>query len=190
MRSPSVCVGYYKAPDKTAEALTSDGWLMTGDVGEVLPNGTLKIIDRKKHVFKLSQGEYVAPERVETVYLRNPTLAQVYVHGDSLKSYLVAVAVPDPEALTRFAGELGVKGDFAALCANKQVTDAILNQLIELGKSEGLHGFEQPKALLLHPEPFTVENGLLTPTAKSKRNELKTYFKGPIDKMYKEVGLE
>lgn len=128
--------------------------------------------------------------QIETIFLRNPVLTQVYVHGDSLRSYLVAVAVPDPENLARFAAGLGIKGSFTELCANKKVTNAVLEDLNKVGKSEGLHGFEQPKALLLHPEPFTVEAGLLTPTAKSKRNELGKYFRPAIDAMYIEVGKD
>ncbi|KAI9005165.1 hypothetical protein DFJ74DRAFT_693035 [Hyaloraphidium curvatum] len=190
VRSASVMKGYYKVADKTAEALTPDGWLRTGDIGELLPNYTLKIIDRLKHILKLSQGEYVAPERIETIYLRHPVLAQLYVHGDSLRSYLVAVAVPDPEALTRFASKLGITAPFPALCADPRVRGELLAQLTALGKGEGLHGFEQPKALHLSPDPFTVENNLLTPTAKSKRNELRAHFKGVIDGMYKDVGLD
>jgi long-chain acyl-CoA synthetase len=127
---------------------------------------------------------------VETIYLRNPALAQLYVHGDSLKSYLVCIAVPDPDGLALFASQHGIKGDFKSLCSDPRVLKAVLDNLTELGKQEGLHGFEQPKAIRLHPEPFTPENGLLTPTAKSKRNELAKFFKPAIDQMYKEVGLD
>jgi long-chain acyl-CoA synthetase len=95
--------GYYKAPDKNAEAFDEEGWLRTGDVAMVLPNGAIKIIDRAKNIFKLSQGEYIAPEKLENVYIQSPYLQQIYVHGDSLQSYLVAIAVAEPTEVKKWA---------------------------------------------------------------------------------------
>jgi long-chain acyl-CoA synthetase len=84
MRGPGVFLGYYKDPQKTKEAKTEDGWLMTGDVGVIEPDGLrLRIIDRKKNIFKLSQGEYVAPEKIEALYLNSKLISEVFLHGDS-----------------------------------------------------------------------------------------------------------
>lgn len=76
---------YYKDPERTAETIDQDGWHHTGDVGMWLPNGTLKIIDRRKHIFKLSQGEYIVPEKIENIYIRSQYVEQVFVYGESLK---------------------------------------------------------------------------------------------------------
>ncbi|XP_030629483.1 long-chain-fatty-acid--CoA ligase 5 isoform X1 [Chanos chanos] len=184
IKGKNVFRGYLKDPERTAEALDKDGWLHTGDIGKWLPSGVLKIIDRKKNIFKLAQGEYIAPEKIENVYVRSGPVAQVFVHGDSLQSCLVGIVVPDAEVLPGFAENLGVKGSLEELCKNQQIKKAILSDLIKLGREAGLKSFEQVKDLYLHADPFTVENGLLTPTLKAKRADLTKFFKAQIDSLY------
>lgn len=147
-----------------------------------------KIIDRKKNIFKLAQGEYIAPEKIENVYVRSPLVAQVFIHGESLKSSLVGVVVPDPEVLPGWAKtNLHVTQTMEELCANPDVKKQIMTDLTNIGKTGGLHSFEQVKDIFLYPEQFSVENGLLTPTFKAKRHELKLKFKSEIDEMYKNL---
>uniref|UniRef100_A0A8C5S685 Long-chain-fatty-acid--CoA ligase n=1 Tax=Laticauda laticaudata TaxID=8630 RepID=A0A8C5S685_LATLA len=184
IKGTNVFKGYLKDPEKTAEALDNDGWLHTGDIGKWMPNNTLKIIDRKKNIFKLSQGEYIAPEKIENVYTRGPSVAQVFVHGDSLQSFLVGIVVPDEETLPALAENLGVKGSFEDLCKNSVVKNAVLMEMNNLGKEAGLKTFEQVKYIYLHSELFTVENGLLTPTLKSRRTDLVKCFRSQIDALY------
>ena len=189
VRGPSVFVGYYKSKSQTDEVIDRDGWLHTGDIGTWLPGGRLKIIDRKKNIFKLAQGEYVAPEKIENIYARNKYVAQSFVYGDSLQSYLVAIVVPDEEILAPWAKEKGIAGksggDFKSLCANPIVRAHILKSMLATGNEAGLKGFEQVRAIALADELFTVENGLITPTFKLKRPQALARFKAEIDEMYR-----
>ncbi|XP_073658590.1 long-chain-fatty-acid--CoA ligase 6 isoform X5 [Tursiops truncatus] len=155
-------------------------WTSKGE-GEA---GTLKIIDRKKHIFKLAQGEYIAPEMIENIYIRSEPVAQMYVHGDSLKAFLVGIVVPDPEVMPSWAQKRGIEGTYAELCTNKELRKAILEDMVRLGKESGLHSFEQVKAIHIHSDMFSVQNGLLTPTLKAKRPELREYFKKQIEELY------
>ncbi|XP_071105795.1 long-chain-fatty-acid--CoA ligase 5-like [Haliotis cracherodii] len=185
IRGPNVFRGYLKDPVKTKDALDSEGWLHTGDIGEWLPNGALKIIDRKKHIFKLAQGEYIAPEKIENVYIRCSLVAQVFIHGDSLQSCLVGVVVPDPDMLPKYAADkLKLRQSIEDLARNAEVKKVILADLLEVGKKAGLSSLEQVKDIYVYPEMFSVENGLLTPTFKAKRQELKRYFDSQIKAMY------
>uniref|UniRef100_A0AAZ3RLX5 long-chain-fatty-acid--CoA ligase n=1 Tax=Oncorhynchus tshawytscha TaxID=74940 RepID=A0AAZ3RLX5_ONCTS len=184
IKGKNVFIGYLKDPEKTAEALDKDGWLHTGDIGKWLPSGVLKIVDRKKNIFKLAQGEYIAPERIENVYIRSAPVAQVFVHGDSLQASLVAIVVPDPEVLPGFAQKLGVQGSHEELCKSQKIKKAIIADLVKLGRQAGLKSFEQVKDLYMHPELFSIENGLLTPTLKAKRADLKKLFQPQIDSLY------
>uniref|UniRef100_A0AAQ5YNF7 Long-chain-fatty-acid--CoA ligase n=1 Tax=Amphiprion ocellaris TaxID=80972 RepID=A0AAQ5YNF7_AMPOC len=189
IRGPSVFRGYLRDPERTAEALDSDGWLHSGDVGQWLPNGTLRIIDRKKHIFKLSQGEYIAPEKIENVYMRCVPVLQVFVHGDSLQSYLIGIVVPDPEVFVDWAKDRGFVGSHEELCQNPDVKNAVLEDMKAVGKEAGLKSFEQVKDLYLHPETFTVANGLLTPTLKSKRTDIRRVFQEQISSMYSKTPI-
>ncbi|XP_060736644.1 long-chain-fatty-acid--CoA ligase 6 isoform X1 [Tachysurus vachellii] len=189
IRGPSVFQGYLRDEDRTADALDSDGWLHTGDVGQWLPNGTLRIIDRKKNIFKLSQGEYIAPEKIENVYMRCVPVLQVFVHGDSLQSYLIGIVVPDPEVFVNWVKERGIVGSYEELCQNPDVKKAVLEDMTAVGKKAGLKSFEQVKDLYLHPEMFSISNGLLTPTLKSKRVDLRRVFSEQIAHMYSKSAI-
>ncbi|XP_055934302.1 long-chain-fatty-acid--CoA ligase 1-like isoform X1 [Argiope bruennichi] len=184
----NVFKGYFKDEQKTKETIDSDGWLHTGDIGMWLPNGSLKIVDRRKHIFKLAQGEYIAPEKIENIYLSSQYVSQIFVHGESLQSCLVAVIVPDKEVLTSWCKEKGIEGSWEEICRNKAIKELILNDITRLGKKAGLKSFEQVKDIYVHSGMFTVDNGLLTPTLKTKRPDCRKCFMDVIESMYRLMG--
>uniref|UniRef100_A0A0C9RQP3 Long-chain-fatty-acid--CoA ligase n=1 Tax=Wollemia nobilis TaxID=56998 RepID=A0A0C9RQP3_9CONI len=185
VRGKTLFSGYYKRDDLTNEVMT-DGWFHTGDIGEWQTDGALKIIDRKKNIFKLSQGEYVAVENIENVYGLCSTIDSIWIYGNSFESFLVAIAVPNQQALENWASTNGETGDFAALCQNPKAKKYILNELNAVAKNK-LRGFEFLKAVHLEPVPFDMERDLLTPTYKKKRPQLLKYYKEIIEDMYKSV---
>ncbi|CAK8672752.1 unnamed protein product [Clavelina lepadiformis] len=188
-KGPNVFIGYYKDEEKTKETLDEEGWLHTGDVGMWLPNGSLKIIDRKKHIFKLSQGEYIAPEKIEGILLESPAVSQVFLYGESLKSAVVLVAVPDPESFEKWCSEKGVGSGakYEDLCSNEQVNQLVLEDMRSFGKFRGLKSFELPAKLYLSSELFTIESELLTPTLKNRRPQIYARYQEEIAEMYKDL---
>ncbi|XP_010266499.1 PREDICTED: long chain acyl-CoA synthetase 4 [Nelumbo nucifera] len=186
IRGKTLFSGYYKREDLTKEVMVN-GWFHTGDIGEWQPDGSMKIIDRKKNIFKLSQGEYVAVENLENVYGLVPDIDLIWIHGNSFQSFLVAVVNPNKEALECWAEENGITGDFSSLCENPMAKEYILGELTKIAKEKKLKGFEFIKAVHLEPVPFDMERDLLTPTYKKKRPQLLKYYQNVIDSMYKSV---
>jgi len=183
IRGSLVFKGYFKDPKQTSEAIDQDGWFHTGDVGQIQPDGALKIIDRKKHIFKLAQGEYVAPEKIENIYLRSKYIAEIFVYGDSFQTYLVGIAVPNKDNLLKLAEELGIKGTYEEICQNKQIVDAVLKDITTIGQGAKLYGFEQVKKLHIEPTSFILL-GLCTPSFKLKRAPARDYYKQIITGLY------
>ncbi|CAI5991270.1 unnamed protein product, partial [Closterium sp. NIES-65] len=181
IRGPILFSGYYKREDLTKEAVDAEGWFHTGDIGEWQADGSMKIIDRKKNIFKLAQGEYVAVENLENVFGNCTAIDMVWVYGNSFEAVLVAVVVPNKPTLLEWAKGAGVEGDYAALCATEEAKKFILGQLTETGKKGKLKGFEMVKAVHLESQPFDMERDLLTPTFKKKRPQLLKYYQAQID---------
>ena len=181
---PSIMKGYYKNPEKTSEAFHGD-WLLSGDVGMVLPNGNIKIIDRAKNIFKLSQGEYIAPEKLEGVYIQSSYVAQVWIYGDSLRDHIVGFFVIDPEILKRFSADITEE----QLNAEKEFKQEVYDDLIRLATGNKFNSLEKPKQIYLLKDPFTVENDFLTPTMKLKRNIAKQMLQEQINSMYADTVL-
>jgi len=184
LRGPSVFAGYYKDEKQTSGAIDKDGFFHTGDIGELQPSGALKIIDRKKNIFKLSQGEYVAVEVVESAYKKNLAIEQIWVYGNSFESCLVAVVVPTEAGIAAWAKEKGVEGDYAALCKTAEAQAWLLDELKKTGKEAKLKGFEIVKAIHLDSVQFSVDAELLTPTFKLKRPQLLKHYQSEVDALY------
>jgi len=141
--------GYFNDEEKTKDVLFDDGWFATGDIGRFNLNGTLSIIDRKKNIFKLSQGEYVAVEYLEGVYKRCQFVGQIWVYGNSLKRYLIAVVVPNWDYLIPWAKSKGITNlKEEDLCNDKTVQKEVLEDIIQTGKGASLQPFELIKTLL------------------------------------------
>ena len=172
LRGPCVFKGYYKNEAETKKAVTEDGWFCTGDIATVDSLGRFQIIDRRKNVLKLAQGEYVSPERIEGVYLNAcPYLATAFVHGDSSQTFLVAIFGIQPDVFVDWAGKiLNTKIDVTDLKALKEaaastaVKQAVLRDLQKAGGKKKFAGFEHVKNCYIYPEPFSIDNDLLTPT--------------------------
>ncbi|KAG2410863.1 Long chain acyl-CoA synthetase [Vigna angularis] len=184
VRGSTVFKGYYKREDLTKEVMTN-GWFHTGDIGEWQPNGAMKIIDRKKNIFKLSQGEYVAVEHLENIYVQASVVDSIWIYGNSFESYLVAIVNPNKQAIEKCAEENHITADFDSVCEDSRTKTYVIGELVKLAKEKKLKGFEFIKAVHLDPVPFDMERGLMTPTFKKKRPELLKYYQNTIDDMYK-----
>lgn len=191
VKSQSTIPGYYKDEAKTKETITEDGFLHTGDVVAIDQFNRVKIVDRVKSLLKLSQGEYVAIDNLSEFYGQNPLAAQLMVHGDSLRDYLIGISVPEPTTFAPLASKILGRTispeDTAALseaCSNEKVVAAYLDQYTRIAKKNGLKGYEYIKGLHLTMEPFSVENGLLTPTFKVKRHEAAKFYQSQIEALY------
>uniref|UniRef100_A0A804RIS7 Long-chain-fatty-acid--CoA ligase n=1 Tax=Zea mays TaxID=4577 RepID=A0A804RIS7_MAIZE len=186
IRGKSLFAGYYKSPELTNEAIV-DGWFHTGDIGEMTPDGILKVIDRKKNIFKLSQGEYVAVEYLEKVYGFPPLVEDIWVYGDSFRSSLVAVVNPHQENTMKWAESNGYKGSFDEICKLEGLKEYILKELAAVAQKNKLRGFEYIKGVVLDPVPFDIERDLVTATMKKKRKNMLNYYQSEIDTIYKKL---
>jgi len=186
-RGPCITQGYYKNDVKTKEAFDEHGWLHSGDVGLILDNGHFKIIDRAKNIFKLSHGEYIAPEKLENIYVQSRFVLQVFVHGETIKSSLVAIVVPDPEVVLPWAEENGKAKDVASLCKDPDLIKVVFEDMTVVGKANQLRGFEFVKEIHLSPTPFSVDNDLLTPTFKLKRPQAQKAYADELAELYKDL---
>ncbi len=183
VRGPQVMKGYYNLPDATAEAIDSDGWFHTGDVGEIDADGYLKITDRKKDLIVTAGGKNIAPQPIENRVKESPFIDEAVMVGDR-RPYTVLLLVPNSDKLTEWAGAQGIDKTGEALFSDERVAAKMERE--SLGNLDGFARFERPKKIGLLDAEFTVEGGELTPTQKVKRRVIEDRFGDAIRALYDE----
>ena len=159
--------------------LDEEGWFHTGDVGVLLPNYAVRIVDRVKNFFKLSQGEYVAAEKLEVIYSASEYISQCYIYGDSTRDYLIAIIVPEEGVLRKWWKKThpeNAEASFEDMCKSQDTKDFILSELKNIHAANKLRGFERIKKVHLDNIPWSDQNNMLTPTFKLKRNIAKEKY--------------
>ncbi|MFF7973263.1 AMP-binding protein [Streptomyces sp. NPDC007905] len=183
LRGPGVMDGYHQQPEKTAEVLESDGWFHTGDIGELSPDGYLRITDRKKDLIKTSGGKYVAPAEVEGQFKAVcPYVSNILVHGAD-RNYCTALIALDEIAILQWAKDNGLEGkSYAEIVAAPQTVEMVDGYVKQL--NEGLQRWQTVKKFRLLPRDLDVEHGEITPSLKLKRPVVEREYKDLIDEMY------
>jgi len=181
VRSKKVMREYYKNPDATKEVMT-DGWFHTGDIGEILPGGDLKITDRKKDLIKTAGGKYVAPQRLEGLLQMQPLIGHALIHGDQ-KKYIVALLTMDRLSLEKYAKEHNLEYNKWTDLLKNPTVQAQTRQAVADANSQ-LASWESIKRYSVLPQEFTVEGGELTPSLKVKRKALDLKFHDQIESLY------
>jgi len=180
VRGPNVFQGYYKNPEATKEAL-ADGWLHTGDIGEIDPDGYIKITGRKKDIIITAGGKNITPANLEAEIKQHPLVSQCVVVGDR-RPYLVALVTLDPEEAVAYAKEHGLPEDPEALAANEDVKRQIEDHVDRI--NERFARVEQVKKIHILPRDLSQEGGELTPTLKVKRAVVVSKYEPEIDELY------
>ncbi len=183
MRSPGIMHGYHNLPDATAETLTPDGWLRTGDIGEVDANGFLRITDRKKDLIKTSGGKYIAPQAIEgKLKATCPYISQVIVHGDK-RNFVTALVTLDEEATMKWANEQGFNGKpYSEVVRSPEAKKLLDPYFAEVNKT--LAKYESVKQFAILPKDLSVDDGELTPSLKVKRKVVEKKYATLLDTMY------
>jgi long-chain acyl-CoA synthetase len=180
-KGPHVMQGYYRKPDATA-AVVVDGWFHTGDIGRMDADGRLCITDRKKDLIKTAGGKFVAPQKLEKLFVTDPLISQAFIYGDR-RPYCVALILPSEPALRRYAEEHGIPGASLADWVRAQaVIDLLWDRVQDLQR--GLAGFEQIKKIALLDQEFSLAAGELTPTLKVKRAAVAQRYASLLDRLY------
>lgn len=183
VKGPNVMMGYYNAPEKTAEVLSEDGWFHTGDIGEIDADKFLKITDRKKEIFKTSGGKYIAPQMMENKFKESRFIEQIIVIGEGRK-FPAALIVPSFDFIREWTKRKEIKcgNKNEDLIANQDVIKRVQKEVDYYNETFG--HWEMIKKFELLPQEFTIESGELTPTLKFKRKFILEKYDSYINSIY------
>jgi fatty acid CoA ligase FadD9 len=173
VKTETMFPGYYKRPEITADVFDVDGYYRTGDVVAEVGPDQLTYLDRRNNVLKLSQGEFVTVAKLEAVFGDSPLVRQIFVYGNSARSYLLAVIVPTEDALARHDVE--------------SLKPLITESLQDVARDAGLQSYEIPRDFIIETTPFTLENGLLTGIRKLARPKAKEYYGDRLEQLYTDL---
>lgn len=184
VKGPVVMKGYYHRQKETEDAFTPDGWLKTGDAGEIDAQGNLYITDRLKDLMKTSNGKYIAPQMIEGVLGQDRFIEHIAVIADARK-FVSALIVPCYDSLEEYARSINLKyRDRLELLKDSNIVALFENRLKELQKN--IENFHQVKRFTLLPANFSMEKGELTPTLKLRRKIISERYHSEIESMYRE----
>jgi long-chain acyl-CoA synthetase len=185
IRGPAVNMEYYKRPDLNNDEtiFTKDGWLRTGDVGQWNPDGTMSIIDRIKNLVKLQGGEYIALERLESTYKSCNLVSNICVHADTNAKQPIAIIIPHEGHLRHALGDN--VSPLSDLCQKNEVKQLVLKECNAAGKKAAFKQMELLEAVILTPDEWTPESGLVTAAQKVQRKKVAQKFEGEIKEIYK-----
>ncbi|GIX46198.1 MAG: AMP-dependent synthetase [Candidatus Tectimicrobiota bacterium] len=183
-RGPNVAKGYYKRPQETAAVFREDGWLATGDIGELDAEGFLRITDRKKDIIVTSGGKNIAPQNIENLLKTDRYISQAMVYGDGRK-YLTAILTLDQEEVANYARQHGIPASSPEALATHPAIYQLIAQRVAAINAQ-LASYETIKKFLIAPEDFTQESGELTPTLKVRRQVILQKYQAQLERLYEE----
>ncbi len=175
VKTTSMFMGYLNEEELTSNALDKEGYVHTGDIVEHTGKRSFKIIDRKKNIFKLAQGEYVAPEAVENAYLDSSLIDQIYIYGNTTRAYVLAVVVPTSDNLTT---------------DHDTLSELVIEDMKQIAKKAELQPYEIPRAIIIETDPFTNENEKLTSSMKIARFNCERIYKQQLEQLYEKLQQE
>lgn len=182
-KGPNITKGYYNNPEATADLIDADGYLHTGDIGELTPEGYLRITDRKKEIFKTAGGKYVAPQVIENKFMESTLIAQVMIIGENQR-FPAALIVPAFEELEKWCKVKGIEfGSKQSIINNPQVIEKYQREIDRL--NEGFGQWEKVKKFALLQKEWTIDGGELTPKLSLKRKAILARHQAEVEDIYK-----